>query len=304
MLKQRILTAVLLLAALLAAIFYLPPLYWALLMALMAAVAAWEWGGLSGLGRGGRIMSCGVTLAACLGLTLDSGSLLLATFRVWGMPSSRLFIPGMIFTSLVAVFWCLLAPFWLARRWRPNRTRAGKCFLLFLGMSLILATWFACVFLRELHPLVLLGPLLLVWISDSAAYFAGRKFGGKKLAPEISPGKTWAGVYGALAGVLLYGVLLHAAALFLADSLPVGVMGHIARFARDHWWITPLFLLFTVPGILGDLFESLLKRQVGVKDSGKLLPGHGGALDRIDSLMAVLPCAVALITALMFLRIA
>ncbi len=115
------------------------------------------------------------------------------------------------------------------------------------------------------------------WVSDTAAYFIGRRFGKRKLAPSISPGKTWEGVAGALAAVGLY-------------ALAWASLGGPMNAAPA--WILPVLLGLAVAGMIGDLFESLIKRQAGVKDSGKLLPGHGGILDRIDAPLAMLPLAV------------
>jgi phosphatidate cytidylyltransferase len=115
-----------------------------------------------------------------------------------------------------------------------------------------------------------------IWISDTAAYFSGRAWGRRKLAPSISPGKTWEGVAGALAAVLVY-------ALLWSNS-----SGSEARASL----LVPLLLLLAAMGIIGDLFESLMKRQAGVKDSGNILPGHGGILDRIDALTSTLPLAI------------
>src|SRR5262249_46458483 len=133
------------------------------------------------------------------------------------------------------------------------------------------------------HPALLLAVLGAVWISDSAAYFVGRRFGKRKLAPSISPGKTWEGVAGALVAVVLY-ALAWAALGKPGNRLlggPLGVLALAAALAG-----------LAVVGIIGDLFESLIKRQAGVKDSGTLLPGHGGILDRIDAPVAMLPLAV------------
>jgi phosphatidate cytidylyltransferase len=122
-----------------------------------------------------------------------------------------------------------------------------------------------------------------VWVADIAAYFSGRAFGRHKLAPSISPGKTWEGVLGAVLGVTGYGTVIL---LFfpLIDHWPLGVPATLA-----------IILLYTAVSIIGDLFESLLKRQAGIKDSSHLLPGHGGILDRIDSLTSALPFAALLI---------
>ncbi|MDR1889194.1 MAG: phosphatidate cytidylyltransferase [Zoogloeaceae bacterium] len=277
MLKQRIITAIVLLVGFLAALFYLPPLYWAGLMALVSAVAAGEWGGLAGLQPRGRLLFGGVMLI-CLVLSINSFPLKLIAL------SFHLHIVIEWLSYLLSAFWCLVVPFWLWRRWRLNlATWWGKGILLVLGGCLILATWSAFVGLREANPFSLLIVLGIAWVSDISAYFVGRKFGGRKLAPEISPGKTWAGVWGALVGVAIYGSVL-----FLA-SLMSGVI---------HYFVFGIFtfIFFAVLGIMGDLFESLLKRQAGIKDSSNILPGHGGVLDRIDSLMAILPCYNAVLS--------
>jgi phosphatidate cytidylyltransferase len=135
--------------------------------------------------------------------------------------------------------------------------------------------------------IVLLAAMALVWVADIAAYFAGRRFGRRRLAPAISPGKTWEGVIGALAGVLLYGLLLQQP--LLAGS---GI-DRLHTAAGAGWY--PLLLVLAVLGIEGDLLESWLKRCAGVKDSGWVLPGHGGVIDRIDALTAALPAAAWLV---------
>jgi phosphatidate cytidylyltransferase len=138
--------------------------------------------------------------------------------------------------------------------------------------------------------MLLLAVLATVWLSDTAAYFAGRRFGKRKLAPAISPGKTWEGVAGALAAVTLYA--LAWAGLGSPASMPVAPDGT----RSGALWIVPVLLALAVAGMIGDLFESLIKREAGVKDSGTLLPGHGGMLDRIDALLAMLPLAVLAFT--------
>jgi phosphatidate cytidylyltransferase len=273
MLKTRILTAVLLLAVFLPALFWLPEPYWALLMALVAAVAAWEWGGLAGLQARGRLAFGALMLGVCAA----SHSAVLRPFEfISALFGNLLFLP-------LCLFWVLVLPFWLRRRWRP-----GKTVSLCLGFVLIYATWYAFIFWSSLSPRFLLAVMGIAWVADISAYFAGRAFGGKKLAPDISPGKTWAGVWGALVGVVVYGVILiwWGELLRDVDVLPPG------RATAAALLLIFVFLALAALGIMGDLLESLLKRQAGVKDSSALLPGHGGVLDRIDSLMAILPCAM------------
>jgi len=137
-------------------------------------------------------------------------------------------------------------------------------------LVLLSATWLALNGLQNISPWLLLGVLAIVWLADIAAYFSGKRFGRHKLAPEISPGKTWEGVAGAVLAATIYGLVLC----------------YYMHYSR--WLIVGLWLI-VVLSVMGDLFESLLKRQAGVKDSSHLLPGHGGVLDRIDGLIPTLP---------------
>jgi phosphatidate cytidylyltransferase len=134
--------------------------------------------------------------------------------------------------------------------------------------------------------------MAIVWIADTAAYFTGRAFGRVKLAPQVSPGKTWEGVYGGLAAVAVYALALVPLA---ADG---GFTGAVSPLAVAGWVVCAVALAGL--SVVGDLCESLLKRQAGVKDSGRILPGHGGILDRVDALLAAMPAAALL--ALAFLR--
>ena len=176
--------------------------------------------------------------------------------------------------GMAAVFWLLVAPLWLARGMSVDR-RDG---LLLAGFIVVLPAALAMTWLDAQRLLVV---LVLVWVADSAAYFVGRAWGRHKLAPAISPGKTWEGAAGGMAGALVYAIICK-------------------RFFDDVGWAAYLAAaaLLALLSIVGDLFESAAKRRAGVKDSGALLPGHGGMLDRIDSATAVLPLA-ALLMALM-----
>jgi phosphatidate cytidylyltransferase len=147
-----------------------------------------------------------------------------------------------------------------------------------VGMIVLLPTWAALLYLRERGPWILLAVLAVVWIADTAAFFSGRRFGWYKLAPAISPGKTWEGVAGAMAALLLYASAVSAAVHGLR------IMGAL---------LMAMTLLYF--SVLGDLFESWIKRVADRKDSGTLLPGHGGVLDRVDALTAALPIAAGLL---------
>ena len=145
-----------------------------------------------------------------------------------------------------------------------------------MGWIVLLPTCLALYQLRAIDPLLLLGLMGVVWVSDSAAYFVGRLFGKHKLAPEISPGKTWEGVAGASVAVFFYAL----------------IWGQVLQSTMLALGLILFALMLAGLGIIGDLFESLMKRLAGVKDSGNILPGHGGILDRIDALTSTLPVAV------------
>jgi len=270
MLRTRILTAVALFAGLLAAVFWLPVVGWTVLVGVLLALAGWEWSGLSGLralGTSGRAVYAGAVAAAGVGAGWSAGS---GAHEIAG--HLWLYLAG-------AGFWVVLAPLWL---WaRPTFVTA--VIPLVAGMVVLVPSAAAMVALRRESPFLLLAIMAVAWISDIAAYFAGRRFGRRKLAPSISPGKSWEGVYGALAAVTVYATGWLAA----GGSMPLA----LPRTALGEMWFVLLLLGFAAAGIAGDLLESQMKRQAGVKDSGKLLPGHGGVLDRIDALLAVLPLA-------------
>jgi len=264
MLKTRVITALLMMAVLLPSLFWLPQAAWAWLVAAFIGVAGWEWGGLLGWAEARRRMLGLVVTLICVGL---------ASLDPLAIGAGAAFAPGApwVFAlyGLSTAFWCLLMPFWLRHKWALTGVSG-----LLVGGLLLFPTWLAMVQLRAVSPLVLLAVFAIVWMADIAAYFAGRRFGRHKLAPSISPGKTREGAYGALLGVALYGLLLRQTAF--PDLLPL------------PWWLLLLPAL-TAISIIGDLFESLLKRQAGIKDSSHVLPGHGGVLDRIDSLTSTLP---------------
>lgn len=270
MLRTRVITALVLLLLFLAALFWLSPRAWAGFAGVLLMPAAWEWAKLIKLGRIGCGLYVVLVMAVC------------ASLSGWAPGHAPLGAPAAhIALYLVAsLFWMVVVPLWLWRSWLPR----SRWLAALTGLVVLVPTWLALVELRELGPLLLLLLMSVAWISDTAAYFAGRRFGRHKLAPSISPGKTWEGVGGAMLAVSAYAALWSYAwqAYFppVLESMRFGAIG------------APLFLwLLTALGIYGDLFESALKRRAGVKDSGTLLPGHGGVLDRIDALTAVLPLA-------------
>jgi phosphatidate cytidylyltransferase len=252
--KQRILTGLALGAVFLGALLGLPTSAWSVVMLAVVGLGAWEWANLVKFSAGTRLF---YSLATPV-LTLITAQL----------------APPEAIAVVAVIVWLLLVPVWLARGWSlPGGSDGGL-----IGWMLLLPTGYAAIHLHAHSPRLLLACILLAVIADTAAYFTGRRFGRRKLAPRISPGKSWEGAFGAALAVAIYGLLVSLFALH-ADPL------HTA-------WLLLFVLILFVASILGDLFESHAKRQAGIKDSGHWLPGHGGVLDRIDSLTAVLPLAL------------
>jgi phosphatidate cytidylyltransferase len=233
-----------LIAALLAALFYLPSPWLKGLVAALVAGAAYEWARLCHMHAPLYAVSLG---ALAFFIPPESGWFLLA-----------------------AAFWILVAPLWLWRGVAPGHKRI----LALAGVVVLLPAGLALAALPAAHVLAV---LVLTWIADTAAYFVGVRFGRHKLAPSISPGKSWEGAAGGLAAALLY-----------AAGMAWALEG-----VQRPYLLAAAFVLALL-SVVGDLFESAAKRQAGVKDSGAILPGHGGILDRIDSATATLPLAAAM----------
>jgi len=252
-LRARIITALTLLPLVLAAIYLLPLAGFALVFLAVVAIAAHEWAALAGWS----------TQAARIGYVVALAPLAAV---LWWVPPLR---EPLLVVS--AAFWLLAMGVVLSyprsSGWLTRPLLAGSGWLVLLG------AWTALLVVRDrpagAHWLVWL--FLLVWAADIGAYFAGRRFGRRKLAPAVSPGKTWEGAAGGAALALL---------------ITAGLL--VAAGAWQPAWL-PVIGVLVVVSVFGDLFESVLKRHQGVKDSGGLLPGHGGALDRVDSLLAALP---------------
>lgn len=258
-LASRVLTAGLLLAVFVPAVLWAPGWLWSVLMAGVVGMAAYEWARLSHFpawvarSYAGLLALVAVTLPFVLG---------------GGWPAFR---TGLVVTA--AAFWLVVAPLWLLGRWQVPQPFVRAA----VGVILLLPTWAALQYLHARGPGILLGVMAVVWIADTAAYFFGRRFGRHKLAPVISPGKTWEGAAGAAVALVLYAWVLS-----LAIAMPLLSLV-----------IMSLALLYV--SVLGDLFESWIKRVAGMKDSGSVLPGHGGVLDRIDALTSTLPLAAGLL---------
>jgi phosphatidate cytidylyltransferase len=232
----------------------LPRAWLAGLVALLVVGAGFEWARLCKLSDAAA-WTYGASAAAAFGV-----------LYAMGQPAQR---PAF---GLAAIFWLVVAPLWLSRGVRPQARAA----LVPTGFVVIVPAALALAIVPGKEVLLV---LILVWIADSAAYFVGRAWGRRKLAPSISPGKTWEGAAGGILGALAYAIICGS---FLDGiAWPALVAGALVLAALS---------------IVGDLLESAAKRQAEVKDSGALLPGHGGILDRIDSATAVLPVAGLLLS--------
>ncbi len=278
MLRQRVITAVVLLALLLPALLASSPLPFAVFTLVLISAAGWEWARLNGAATPLPALASGALLAALCGLSLYRLPQLGAAGGLWWMGTLAWVVGGAVALRRGPTGWPGLPA---ALRWP-------------LGLVMLWLAWLALAQARTVGINFLLSVMCVVWAADISAYFAGRAFGRNKLAPTISPGKSWEGVYGGVAGVLLLGVAwlwLDGQANFDSASL--------FTLLKQRWgWMGLLLaaLLLTALSVAGDLFESLVKRAAGVKDSSALLPGHGGVLDRVDALLPVLPAAMALIS--------
>ena len=262
MLKQRFLTALAIGPLSLVLLFTLTGLPFAMFVGFVILLGAWEWGNLSGIeSPGGRFVYTLVIFAGMIAACLTG-----VAHQIWPMWVA-------LATWIVCCGWVLSYPS-TVKMWHARSTR------LVLGGLIMLPSWMGLQQLREVAsaPLGfawwLLYVLFIIWGADICAYFSGKAFGKRKLAPRVSPGKSWAGVYGALAGTAVLS--------FIMDAIQEYDFQQAMVLLGVTW-------LVTLTSVVGDLFESMLKRHRGLKDSSQLLPGHGGMLDRIDSLLAAIP---------------
>lgn len=261
MLAARVATALALLAVIIPTLIWLPPVAWAWLTLLFMVAAIAEWLALCQAGRWAWPVALGCAALAA----------------AWLAASAALPMPlELALLSAAGLFWVFLAPRWL-RRVRPGAAAR------WLGPPLLAACWIGLIRLRAHGVDALITAMAIVWLADIGAYFVGKAIGRRKLAPRVSPGKTLEGAAGGMLLVVVGG-LVAAAAPGLANTLPALLVGHGGPVLA----VLVLGVLVAL-SIVGDLLESLLKRAAGAKDSGHLLPGHGGVLDRIDALLPTVP---------------
>jgi phosphatidate cytidylyltransferase len=280
MLKQRVITAVVLLLILLPALFYPNPAAFSFLALVLISAGAWEWARLTGY-TGTAPYATGVL---CF----------LLCAAAWWAGALQPPFPWSSAWLVVGAVWVLGSG--LLLRGGVDAWRAlPKPFRMFCGIVVLVVAWLAVAQARVIGVNFLLSAMVLVWVADIFAYFAGKTLGGRffaqKLAPSISPGKSWEGVCGGLLGVIVLALCWHWADQAYAASVP-SIYSVLHGMGWWMLWIAPVFLAYM--SVVGDLMESLLKRAAGAKDSSGLLPGHGGVLDRIDALLPALPLVMML----------
>lgn len=258
MLKQRIITAIVLVGLSIWALFYSTPDIWKGVLLLVGFIAAWEWSGFA------KIETPSLRLTYALGVTVGA-NYAVDTFTIQNV--------GMLTLVETLALVSVVLRYQLAK---GKSKGSSMSFTLLTGVLAIILFIVAMVKFRvDFGPMILLLSMLLVWAIDTGAYFSGRRFGKTKLAVYVSPGKTWEGVLGG-------GLLTFVISLVILSFVNVELKYSMILMSI----VLTMIALFSV---FGDLFESVMKRQVGLKDSGKILPGHGGVLDRIDSLLIAVP---------------
>ncbi len=284
MLYTRILTAVILLVVLVGVAWWAPGPWFDGLLLLIIAIACFEWMRLLGLSLSGSVVSAGMLFALGIVSLFQTNSVIAAAQGLGGG-----ILPIYILATL---FWLIAVPIAVSRFVAIGGQRLAGRLLVFV---LCFATWLGLLQADGLGKAFLLSSLLIIWVADTAAYFAGRAFGKRKLAPAVSPGKTWEGVIGAVVANLVLAVVM-ANTMPVSSGNPAGSVFSLIQMSMGWGFMLAFTVLITLVSVMGDLYESLLKRIAGVKDSGHLLPGHGGVLDRIDALLAVIPVTMCVVT--------
>ncbi len=262
MLIPRVLSAIVMAFLFVYAVFVLEPSGFQMAMTAVVLVAGWEWARLAGISlQIGRIAFAGLIGGFCYAIALYDvySEILVITPVLW----------------VLALYWVINYP--QQKGWQSSATRIA------FGVLVLLTTWSAMVVLRDSEQFISWMLLLmgLIWGADSGAYFSGRAFGRKKLAPSVSPGKSWEGVYGGL----------------ILTQIGVAIFAWQSGFAIGSWLLLAIIALVTVmTSVLGDLTESLFKRHESLKDSSRLIPGHGGVMDRVDSLTSAAPLFVLMLS--------
>lgn len=278
MLKQRIITSLVLTPFVIWGVFSLPAIYFALFILIIVGLASWEWGHLAGLEK------------ASAKTVYTASALIVLALLVWFMDTKADTFYILLYISIA--WWLFRVVRIIIYKQKTNDEPVQNRFNAVTALSIIVSLiipFYSIIYLRNIYqfPGYLFYLLMLIWSADVFAYFSGKYLGKNKLAPHVSPGKTWEGVYGALAGTFIGAV--------------IGSFSFGFNFQQGLMFFG-LSIFVVVISIFGDLSESLYKRQNKIKDSGNLLPGHGGMLDRVDSLSAAAPFYVAGLALLDFLK--
>ncbi len=280
MLKQRVITALILLLVLLPALFNKSPEPFCAVALVLIAAGAWEWGRLNGLGQVASMAIGAVCVTICA--------------TAWYLGWLELPLTGLWLVAGAA--WVLLGA-WALRGGVGAWSALGRTARVVTGIAALCVTWLAAAQARVVGVNFLLSILVLVWAADIGAYFAGRALGGRlvhrKLAPAISPGKSWEGAWGGMICVAIAAFVWRWADGAWANPVP-SLYSHLGQ--KGGWFLLIAVMFMAAMSVVGDLFESLIKRSAGAKDSSNLLPGHGGVLDRVDALLPTLPLAMMLLS--------
>ena len=278
MLKTRIITAVVLLAVFIPILFFSPNIILSLVVSIIISMASWEWGRF--------IWGVDSRLAIYYSLFMQ----VLLFILIYSIQLSDHELAAKLSDLLMAIlwisvtFWIIAVPFILSKKLTFS-IKNNQLLLAIAGVIIFISDWYAFTLLRDKGLWVLLSVLMIVWTADIGAYFTGKKIGKHKLAPQLSPGKSIEGALGGMVAVCILGLIFYSFNTSLNNFF--NIIGH------QYSWIflIPLSIFLSGMSVMGDLFESQLKRISNMKDSSGLLPGHGGVLDRLDALLPVLPIA-------------
>jgi phosphatidate cytidylyltransferase len=279
MLIQRIVTAILLLAILIPAMLATSAAPFASIVLLLIGAAGWEWARLSGA-RSWHPIAFGALVFLACAAAWWAGWVGQAPKVIWWMATAFWVLGGAVLLRMGVTGWA---------RW-------PVAYKLVLGAIVLFLAWLALAVARERGVVFTLSVFCVVWVADVAAYAGGKLFGRRKLAPAISPGKSWEGVISGMVAVILLGlvwVALESDGVAPASSIALSLFSLVDQRLGSACLVAVLVYLSAM-SVVGDLTESLIKRAAGAKDSSGLLPGHGGVLDRVDALLPVFPLSLAL----------